>query len=1053
MSLTIYKSSAGSGKTYTLAREYLKLALRTPDYYKQILAVTFTNRAAQEMKERVLHFLIGMAKGKHELLVHYANEMRISEIEVQRRAKETLTHLLHHYGFFSISTIDTFFHRVIRSFSREIGLQGSFGIELDSEKVAEFIASDIFTDIEDPQLKEWLIEFAGSKLIEGKGYEIRKELGELAKQLFAEGFKRLDQSQFDDEQAKEKLRYLKKSLLKEIREFERHLKDIHNRFSESFTSSGLDTSMIKNGSNLVNFYTKLSAIDSPTLKYNEIVGKQVQAAAADSANWVKSDKESKAFSSQIIHWAETSFMPLMNEAIDYMRQNEAAYFTAKAAIEHIYTLGLLSDLAKRLQAYKREEEVIMISDLPDFLSQIIDDSGSPFIYEKVGNRYKHFLIDEFQDTSRLQWRNFKPLLSESLSQEGFILGMPNESIIVGDAKQSIYSWRGGDPSLLLSGITEDFPDAKWNPGTINYRSAKNVVAFNNAFFSHGSGILANLMSDILNPAGIASIKEAYEGVEQEVADRNKEVEGLVQVEFIPKSVDAGWKELAMTRTVEIIEGLLRDGHDMNDIALLVRANREAADLVNFVLEHKRATGSQLEVISEDGMLLRNSPVVQLLLSAFKHLLHPKDQSVLTNLVFAYQDVVNHHEFEGHADFLTLTEETLPESFKKHKTHLLHLPIFEMTEVLIRCFGLEQIQAEFAYLQAFQDAVLEYSKNHRSDVRLFLEWWEETESKRSVRLTGALGAVEIITSHKAKGLQYPIVIVPFCNFDMDSRTHTSWYQSPFDEVKSIPVDYKSALQNSNFAPAYRDELAKWHLESLNVLYVAFTRAERALYALCEPPPDKREAMYSSASKLLWTFFDTTNPEGWNEAVGIYRVGKLHVVPRKESDDLIQLNAYQTNKWSNKLSIRKTGKAYYDDEVEIQRNEGILLHQLLSEIRHWRQSDDVLARYEARNEISKEDLSRYKRVIDRLWQNGEIKAWFDEGYEVKTEVVVLPKEGETKRMDRVIIKGKEAKVIDFKNGQSKQGDETQVLEYVDLLKRMGYEAKGYLLYLKTGEVKSI
>ena len=1048
MSLTIYKSSAGSGKTYTLAKEYLRLALRDEKYYQSILAVTFTNRAAQEMKERVLEFLIEISKGKHELIPVYAAEMSLSQKEIQEKAQRVLTHLLHHYGFFSICTIDTFFHRVIRSFSREIGLQGSFGIELETDKVAEFIASDIFTDIEDPQLKEWLVDFAGSKLTEGDGYEFRTELSELAKQLFSEDFKRLPQGQFEDEKTKEKLKALKESLKGGMHSFEQVLADIHRKFEQDLQQSGLSPDMMKYGGNLANFYKKLSTIGKMSNSdYNKVVGSQVEAAAADGANWLKSDKASKLHNDQVLEWVEKSFRPLMNQAIEFMHKNEKAYFTAKAAVEHLFTLGLLADLAKRLQEYKREEEVIMISDLPDFLSQIIDDSGSPFIYEKVGTRYKHFLIDEFQDTSRLQWRNFKPLLEESLSYG-------NENIIVGDAKQSIYSWRGGDPSLLLSGIEQEFPQAQWKPSPTNFRSAPQVLEFNNALFSKIPEILTEEMSDAINPEGALAFQTSYAGTQQQVFDKNAEVKGMVQIEFLLSDDGEKFKKAAMARTVDTIEKLLAEGHDLNDMAILVRYNFQAADIVNYVLEYKRTTSTKIEVISDDGMLLKNSPVVHLLLAAFSHLLYPKDQTVLSDLVFKYQETVLGRSFTSHEDFMTLTEEGLPESFRKHRPHMLHLPIFEMTEVLIRCFALDNIQSEFAYLQAFQDAGLEYSKNHRSDLRLFLEWWTETENKRSVKLTGALGAVEIITSHKAKGLQYPIVIVPFCNFDMNSRTHTSWYDAPkgggFEQISTLPINYKSELDKTDFSTAYKDEFAKWHLESLNVLYVAFTRAERGLIAFCEPPPKKRESMFGTASKLLWRFFESVPLDGWDAETMKYISGKLDVIPRKRSDNLIQLKGYQTNKWSNKLSIRKMGKAYYDDEIEKQRNEGILLHQILSEIKQWEHAEEVLERYEKRNDISNEDKERFQKLINGLWDNPQIKDWFSDQYVVKTEVVVLPKDGETKRMDRVILKDREAKVIDFKNGKPKKGDETQVKEYVELLSGMGYQASGYLLYLKTGEV---
>lgn len=1020
------------------------MALRSPDYYQSILAVTFTNRAAQEMKERVLEFLIEIKDGRHELVDAFSAELGISREEVQKKAKDTLTHLLHHYGFFSISTIDTFFHRVIRAFSREIGLQGSFGIELDSDKVAEYIASDIFTDIDDPQLKEWLIEFAGSKLGEGEGYEFRGEIRDLAKQLFQEEFKGLAQNQFSDETAKAKLKVLKKNLLDTKKNFEKGLAEIGKQFFTEQEKSGIELDEFSGGSRqtIPNFFGRLVSGD-----IKDPFNKTILTAKDDPSKWTTKTSPKKDLIEQ---FASQKAIPIVDKALKFYDQNQSEYFTAKASLEHLYTLGLLSDLARRLQEYKREEEVIMISDLPDFLSQIIDDSGSPFIYEKVGSRYKHFLLDEFQDTSRLQWKNFKPLLEESLSQG-------QESIVVGDAKQSIYSWRGGDPSLLLSGIQEDFPQASWKAGDVNYRSAKNVVAFNNMLFANAAKTMTTEMTELLNPAGAQAFLQTYEGVQQSVAPKNESVEGLVQVEFLKKESGEYWKEVAMTRTVDVLEGLLSEGHSMNDIALLVRTNREAADLVDFVQWYKREIETKLEVISDDGMLLRNSPVVQLILAAFGHLVYPTDKTILSDLVFKYQESVQSKAFENHEDFAMLTEEGLPEEFRKFKSHLLHLPVFELTEVLIRSFELDKIATEFAYLQAFQDAILEYSKNHRSDIRLFLEWWEDVGAKRSVKLTGALGAVEIITSHKAKGLQYPIVIVPFCNFSMDSKEHTSWYSTPqddrFAEVESLPIDYKSELEKTEFSSAYKDELAKWHLESLNVLYVAFTRAERGLIAFCEAPPKEKKKMYGSASKLIWAVLSEQQPDGWDEASGVFKKGQLEVMAQREPEDLLQLKGYQSNKWSSKLSIRKTGKAFFDDEVEKQRNEGILLHQILSEITHWEMTTDVLDRYEKRNDLPMEDKLRYEKLINGLWENQEIKDWFSGNYEVKTEVVVLPKDGETKRMDRVIIKGNEAKVIDFKNGQPKTGDEKQVREYVDLLKGMGYQASGYLLYLKDQMVQLV
>ncbi|WP_420315762.1 UvrD-helicase domain-containing protein [Ekhidna sp.] len=1040
MSLTIYRSSAGSGKTYTLAKEYLKLALRSEDYYQKILAVTFTNRAAEEMKERVLEFLITIAKGEHELIPSFEIELNKSRTQIVQAAQDSLSHLLHHYSYFNITTIDTFFHRVIRSFSREIGLQGSFGIELDSDKVAEFITSSVYEGVENnQQLRNWLVEFSMEGLSDGEGYETKNQVSKLAKQLFQEEFKLLPQHQFSDESIKEKVKDLKSNLLERKLSFERTLIKVADRFDEALVSSSLsieDLSYKYSGPG--GFFLKLRKKE-----YDSLETKRVIAAKEDATAWTS---KSSAKKDVIIQNAESSFIPLLNEALDFIKSNAEEYYTALAVLKHLYTLGLMTDLANRLQNYKKEEEVIMISDLPDFLSQIIDDSGSPFIYEKVGTWYSHFLIDEFQDTSQFQWNNFKPLLEESL-------GNGNENIIVGDAKQSIYGWRGGDPTLLLNKVEADIPQTNVdNTKNTNWRSAKNIVTFNNQLFKSLPKIMIDEMEGVISENERSMILKTYDGVEQKIASKNEEVEGYVFLEFLDVEERNEWKQNALEQTIHQMERLLTEGHHLNDMAILVRSNKEAAEIVNYVLDYRRTHETKIEVISAEGMLLTNSEVVQLMLSAFNHLINPDDVSVKADLTFRYQKVIKQQPFIDHSDFSKLGQSGLPGTFTKYKQHLLHLPILELVEVLVRTFNLNSIKSEIVYLQAFQDAVLEYSKNNRSDLRLFLDWWEDNGKKRSVQLTGALDAVEVITSHKSKGLQYPIVFVPFCNFEMNSKPKPVWYESPYTKGENVPVDYKSDLEKTSFIESYQKDIAKWHLESLNVLYVAFTRAENALIVYCEPPPSRKDKMYSTSSKLLWSYFES-NPQGWDDSRKTYEIGSIPVKHRESTDDMISLNNYGSNKWSNKLQVRKTGKAYYDDEVEKSRNEGILLHQILSEIIHYDDTENVLVRYERGMQITKEDKKRYSNLINNLWMDEKVKSWFDGSSEVKTEVVVLPKDGEVKRMDRVLIDGNKATVIDFKSGRPKANDNLQLKEYIALLKEMGYEVEGYLLYLTSAEVRSI
>lgn len=1044
MSLTIYKSSAGSGKTYTLAKEYLKLALRSKDYYKKILAVTFTNRAAEEMKERVLEFLIEISKGEHELIDVIAEELKWNKAEIPLKAQETLDHLLHNYGYFNITTIDTFFHRVIRAFSREIGLQGTFSIELDDKKVTDYITSDLYDGVEgNEQLKKWLISFSMHRLGDGKGYEFKNEIKELAGQLFSEEFKKLSKEQFNDEDVKERIKDLQDKLLKQEFSFEATLKKIGHDFNQVVATSGLSLDDFNGGKKrtLPNFFNRLITKDFKTL-----INKTVENARQDPNAWTTKTSEKR---NAILELAINELIPLMNQALEFFEKNQLEYYTARAVLKHLYTLGLLSDLTNRLQAYKKEEEVIMISDLPDFLTQIIDDSDTPFIYEKVGSRYSHFLIDEFQDTSIFQWNNFRPLIEESLASG-------NENIIVGDAKQSIYGFRGGDPSLLMNGIQADIPMATPDETkNTNYRSSKNVVQFNNQLFSTLPSLIGSLAGDDINDNGRSMLTEAYQSVEQLVAEKNKE-EGLVQIEFLKKERDEIWNEIAIEQTIELIERLQTEGHSLNDMAMLVRTNREASQIVRAILDYKRDNKTGIEVISADGMLIASSRVVRLLLTAFDYLQNPKDAVIEKDLIYTYQQVVLGRKLNSHGDISKLEKGLLPESFVRHQEHLLHLPIFELTEVLIRLFKLDEVSDEFAYLQAFQDAILEFGKNNRSDIRVFMEWWKDESDTRSVQLTGALDAIEVITLHKSKGLQYPIVIVPFCTFSLDSRRHTSWYKSPqekpFDLLDAVPIEYSSSLAKTQFVESYQNEMAKWYLESLNMLYVAFTRAENGLYAFCEVPSAKSSS-YGDMSKLLWAYFNEIKPEGWNEASGVYQIGSLHLNHPKKPEQHTSLSSYPTHKWSNRLTIKKSGSAYFNPEAEEKRREGILLHQILSEINVIEEAEVVLDNYEKSMQITKEDKEYFSNLFKELWTIEQVESWFKPGKEVKTEVVVLPKDGEVKRMDRVVIDGKQAEVIDFKSGKPADKDKLQVKEYVELLNEMGYTANGYLLYLKEKKVLAV
>ena len=1002
------------------------------------------------MKERVLDFLHGISKGEHEVIPWLAEELNVPEDAVVIRARKTLKYLLHHYGYFNITTIDTFFYRVVRSFSREIGLQGTFQVELDSEKVTDRLVDTLLQEVtDDAQLKNWLIDFSMDRLSDGKGYEFRREVKQLGKQLFSEQFKQLPDGLLVSGDRKEEIKKMKAALHQRNRAFENALKKHADNFFTVLGEAGVAPADLKGGarSAIVGFFRKLQ-----TGRYKDLINKSILLAQESAEAWVSKTNGDKV---RIASLASERLMPILNDAIGQYEKEHRQYFTSLAVLKNFYTLGLLTDLSGKLQQYRQEEEAIMISDLPDFLSRIIRDSDAPFIYEKVGSRYAHFLIDEFQDTSAFQWNNFRPLLEESLANG-------NESLIVGDAKQSIYGFRGGDPSLLIDGVREAFPVTKEKQLAHNYRSCEHIVAFNNELFGALPSLLVDLATERLSAEGAARILSAYEEAEQQVAKKGQD-KGCVQLQFLKAEKEENWKQLAARRTISLVEQLQHDGCPPGDIAIVVRANSEARLLVQAFFEHKNRGSSEeklsYEVVSADGMLLINAPVVRLMIAAMRYLQNPKDTVLELELAHRVSEMRGFEGENGHACFSKLGKDSLPPAFVKHREQLMHLPVYELTEVLVRLFRLEQSKGEYAYLQAFQDEVLAFSKKNKTETGSFLLWWEERnkpDRKPSVQLAEGSSAIEIITVHKSKGLQYPVVIVPFCNFSMDNQRHISWYRSPegevFDALGAVPVEYTSGLEETLLQPDYQKESAQWFLEHLNMLYVTFTRAEKGLYVFCEASGSSSRTGYSDVSKLLLNYFEQKLPEGWDAASQCFNAGRLPASEESVASAHVHLEKYPSFKWSDRLAVRKDSTEK-DKEEGDQRSTGILLHQVLSEVIHWQDTSQVLEKYVASGRLSRQDGVRFSSIFETLWKDERIRSWFEGNSEVKTEVVVLPGSGEIRRMDRVLVDGDEATIIDFKSGKPRAADKKQLEEYKSLLQEMGYEVNAFLLYLESASVISL
>jgi ATP-dependent helicase/nuclease subunit A len=1068
---SIYRSSAGSGKTRTLAKEYLKLALQfKADYFKYILAVTFTNKASQEMKDRILSYLNDFAKGNdNELASELKRELKMDDQTFQQNSQAVQAAILHQYAQFSISTIDAFFQKVIRSFTRESGLIGDYRLEVEHDAVLEEVIDNLIDELgSNKELTEWVVDFAKENLENERAWDVRYSLIEFAREIFREEFKAIeDQVTTITSQPgyfknlKSQLWQAKNLFLLSVAEpAQKALKIIQEK-----GWTGDDFSFGKNSGLLTFFYQ--FAFEKNLSRFSEGPGKRIQTHFTVAANW---PGKKTVHSKEIVQAAEQHLIPCIKLILDTYQEHYKAALSADMVLRNLYVFGLITDIARKLKEFKDENNVMLLADAPKFLNGVIQDSDTPFIYEKVGSFYRNYLIDEFQDTSGMQWKNFQPLIMNSLDQ-GY------RGLVVGDVKQAIYRWRGGDLNLLQKEIVNHIGEKRADVSELdtNFRSAKEIVEFNNQLFASASAIISNA-------TGKSISLEAYSDVGQHAA---KDANGFVRISFVKPlaeeftdeqngtapSLPPQWNQLALEQIPLTLEELQQYGVQLKDIAILVRKNDEgqriAAQLLNYKNSGKAKPEYKYDVVSNESLRIDGAATVNLLLGAMRYLLNADDAIARAQLGYEFARL---HEPERDLPLVfavsnqTIFENNLPRRFAEQKLYLKKLPLIELTETLIEIFGLGNIQGELVYLQAFQDLVLDFYNRERNDLGAFLEWWEDNRHKKSVQISGDVDAVQILTIHKSKGLQFAYVIIPFCSWGLD---HDNW-QAPNLWVTSdkfpvhasgfLPVKYSKTLEQTFFSSFYEEEHTKTFLDNLNLMYVAFTRAEVGLIVTA-PHPDVK-ASKNTVAGLLYESIERTPTliASWDEKHEWFQFGELVRAGNKPADtnSYIQLNTYSASSWRDKLVIRQSGTTYFEDSTEQREkiNYGIQMHAVLSRMKYASDIQQTLDQIIREGIISGTDREALQKQLTELLSIPEVASWFSADWSVRTEVPILLPGGAENRIDRLVTKEKNAIVIDFKTGVRKKSDHDQVLDYINILRLMNFtEVKGYLLYLKEKEVVEV
>jgi ATP-dependent helicase/nuclease subunit A len=1024
----IYKSSAGSGKTYTLVKEYLRLALSKPDEFRHTLAITFTNKAAAEMKKRVIKKLGELAEGKDAKLAEILTKEGVKG-NIKQLAQDVLSNILHKYSFFSVQTIDSFFHKVIRSFARELKLQLGYDIEMEPETVLDKLIDEIFDRIgEDENLRNYLENFVYYNIDEDGDWKIEYKVKNLSAEIFKERYWEKKENSNDDlADSRGKMLEFVSIMFAIVNSFEGTMNSISesaNKIIEKYELTMGDFPFGKSG--FMNYLL------------NKIRNKDYEPTSRVYDAYSNSQKWFTKIPHPNLHTAiNEGLYDLLVKAVDNYEQNHRKYFSAKELTKTVYILGIFNDLLDRLKAYRDENKLLLISDTNIILKQIISNEPSPFIYEKIGNVFKNYLVDEFQDTSNYQWMNLLPLVINSISEGNF-------SMIVGDVKQSVYRWRSGNMKLLLEKVQEDLAPFKELISVEdlrdNWRSFNEIVKFNNNFFQAASKQLAEKNAEYAE-----LIEESYKEVTQTQSGDKKG--GYVKVDFIEteKENEKSTTERSDELTLNYVNQLIDDGFELRDIMILTRRNSEASHIAGLL------TGNGYKVVSNDSLLITNSPRVKLLINLLKYISDSSNDIAKTEILFHYlvyikEDFSNYKDiFEDHKkSYGLLFGSCLPKEFFSGipnsngiNPKLNNLTLYELVENLVRIFELNA-KAD-AYLQRFLDLVLEYVKKENSDITAFISWWEENKEKISIIVPEEENAIKVLTVHMAKGLQSPAVVIPYANweFNISASRDLIWVSSgeePFNRSSAYLVRAVSNLKNSYFQKDYEDEFVMTNIDNLNLLYVAFTRAIERLYVIC--PGIERNSF--NASKLIK---DSLPAEGTE-------YGRREKKKSKTAIGKI-----------NSVKFDSTISSGYSDKVVIQTKNsaierGILIHRALANIIVLNDVERAVSKLISEGLIRDNDRDSYTKELTEIVNFIEVKEWFSGKWEIKSEPDILIPGGKTIRPDRVMINDNKAIVIDYKTGAQSKEHESQVNEYAGALLKAGFESVDkYVYYVSSGKVVKI
>jgi ATP-dependent exoDNAse (exonuclease V) beta subunit len=1041
---TIYNASAGSGKTFTLAQRYLILLLSSSKYthFQNILAITFTNKAVAEMKSRILDYLTLFSQENEmlesdDMFLIVKEQTGLTSAQIQKKSYGILKEILNNYAAFEVSTIDAFTHRIIRTFAKDLGLSMTFDIEMDTPQVLELAVERVVQKAgSDEVLTEVLIDFALEKANEDKSSNISQDILVASNLLLNEK----DEAYLNALEAFDlkDFKSFKTRLDGDIKSMTKKLQDIGHEFLQQMNNAGLEAKDFTRRS-IPNYFKKLC---------------QDNSLIAFGAAWQNSIEDEETYVTKKQTEDKRQLIFSMRDFIVERFYISKKLYTDKIFFQkirqNITQLSLLSAVSHEMELIKKEQNIMLISDFNKKISKEIKKQPAPFIFERLGEKFQHYFIDEFQDTSRMQWENLIPLTGNALASlfEGDTQGTLT---LVGDAKQSIYAWRGGDAKQFMDlyGGKSPFPIQPHvkNLGT-NFRSSRAIVNFNNDFFEY---VGSQLDDEVL--------KELFSG-DQLIQTPHKSSEGFVNLKFIEAENKEERSEIYPQEVLDIIQKKQAQGYELSDICILVRGKQEGVAIAKVLNEHN------VPIISSETLLINSDENVQLILN------------VLQVLNDEYNDICKAEVLENLVSRLGYSEERkyniLSKTLRKDKhlfwetlkelgyalqpSHFHTLPFYDAIEYLIN--QLELNQNGNAYLQFFLDEVFDFSQKHEGNLSSFLQYWSLQGDKKSIVSTASENAVQIMTVHKSKGLQFPIVIFPYAKVKIDNALYNHlWVDLP-DELE-IPHGIIFKPSKSLDHPLYNEEyLSLIHnlkMENINILYVALTRAAKELYIISEDDRAKDKVIKPNTfAGLLMGFLeqskqlsvDVNMDYSWGES----KPPEQELTPKTEVENKA-LKFHSPSKDLN-LSLVTTAGKFWNTELEEALNEGNLIHSILANIQYKEDIPNAVSQHIDDGFIEQEKEKYYIDLLNTLSSHKDLEAFFTEDYEVWTERD-LYHEGQVLRPDRVNLKGKEAYLIDYKTGVASSKHIQQIEDYTQALRSLEFNVKKRLLvYIgNTIEVKNV